>query len=46
MATPPFLVEATRDLVVDHIKTNINQALTDVRGAWTDAAVTTEPPRS
>jgi len=46
MAVSPLLSEFTRDLVVEHIKANINTALADVRADRPDAIVTTEPPRS
>lgn len=45
MGVPAQLCEATRDLVVTHIKANIGQALADVRANWPDQSVTTEPPR-
>ena len=46
MGIPAQLCEAARDLILEHIKVNIAQALSDVRANWPDQVVTTEPPRS
>lgn len=46
MSLAPQLVEITRDLVTDKLKSDINAALAEVRISRNDPIVTTEPPRS